>query len=120
MTNQSSILIVDDNDSLCKSLALILKLKGHAVTVALDGLQAIEHVQEKHFDLIFLDVKMIPIDGVETFVEIQRIRPGITVMMMTAYAVEDRVEEALRLGARGVLYKPVDIEEVIALAARIS
>jgi len=119
MTNRTNILIVDDNANLCKSLSMILRLKGHAVTVALNGPQAIEHVRKQSFDLILLDIKMVPMDGVETFCEIKRIRSGAVVMMMTAYAVEDRVQEALRQGANGILYKPVDIEEMIALADRI-
>lgn len=120
MTERTNILIVDDDDDLCKSLSMILRLKGHTVAVALNGPQAIEQVRKRSFDLILLDVKMVPLDGVETCAEIKRIRPEALVMMMTAFAVEEQVQKALRLGASGVLYKPLDIKEMMALADRIS
>jgi two-component system response regulator HydG len=119
MTNEASILIVDDNASLCKTLSLILERKGYAVTAAQDGLQAVERVKEKPFDLTLLDIKMTPIHGVETYRRIKKIRPEALVIMMTAYAVEDLVQEALQGGAHGVVYKPLDIKKVIALVEKL-
>ena len=115
MTDQTSILIVDDNVGLRKTTSLILARKGYAVATAADGPQAIERVQNKPFDLIFLDIKMAPMDGVETYRRIKKIRPAAVVIMMTAYAVEDLIQEALQQGAYGVIYKPLDIEKVVAL-----
>jgi CheY-like chemotaxis protein len=119
MTDQISILIVDDNVGLCKTMALILEYKGYAVAIATDGPQAIERVREKPFDLIFLDIKMTPMDGVETHRRIRGIRPDVTVVMMTAYAVEDLVQQTLQQGAYGIVHKPLDIEETIALIEKI-
>jgi two-component system response regulator HydG len=115
MTDQISILIVDDNVGLCKTMALILEYKGYAVAIATDGPQAIERVQEKPFDLIFLDIKMTPMDGVETHRRIRGILPEVTVIMMTAYAVEDLVQQTLQQGAYSIIHKPLDIEKIIAL-----
>jgi len=58
---------------------------------------------------------MFPIDGVETYRRIKEIRPEAVVMMMTAYAVEDLVQEALQEGAYGITYKPLDVERVVAI-----
>ncbi len=63
MREKSSILIVDDNISLCKTLTYILKRKGHTVATAKDGLEAIEKVKENSFDLIFIDIKMPLMNG---------------------------------------------------------
>jgi DNA-binding NtrC family response regulator len=113
MEKKASILIVDDNDSLCKTMSFTLEHKGYAVTTASDGYEAVERVEEKSFDIIFMDIKMPVMNGVETYKRLKNIRPEAIVMMMTAYSVEDLVQEALREGAYGILYKPLDIEKVV-------
>ena len=91
MGEKGSILIVDDNISLCRTISFVLKHKGYAATTAKDGLEAIERVKERSFDMIFMDIKMPIMDGVETYKRIKKIRPEAMVVMMTAYAVEDLV-----------------------------
>ena len=118
MGEKASILIVDDNISLCKAMSFALGRKGYAVTTASDGPDAIALVEESHFDIIFMDIKMPLMDGVETFKRLKKVRPKAVVMMMTAYAVEELVQEALQEGAYGIIYKPLDIEEVVAIIER--
>ena len=110
-----SILIVDDNISLCKTMSFVLGRKGYAVATAKDGAEAIERVKEQPFDMIFMDIKMPLMDGVETYRRIKEIRPEAVAMMMTAYAVEDLVQQALEEGAYGIIYKPLDIEKMVAV-----
>jgi len=109
------ILIVDDNASLCRTMSLVLARRGYAVTTAKDGPQAISRVKENPFNTILMDIKMPLMDGVETYRRIKKIGPEVVVIMMTAYAVENLVQEALQEGAHGIIYKPLDIEEVIAV-----
>jgi len=120
--SRACILIVDDNVSQCKTMSLILRRKGYgrtinvrAVATANDGLEAIERVQERPFDMIFMDINMPLMNGIETYRRIKEIRPDAVVMMMTAYAVEDLVQQALEEGAYGIVYKPLDIERAIAI-----
>ncbi len=113
MAEKANILVVDDNISLCRSLSLVLEYEGYAVTTANDGPEAIGKVREEPFDMIFMDVKMPGMNGTETFREVNKIRPETLVVMMTAYAVEDLVQEALEEGAYGILYKPLDMEDVL-------
>jgi two-component system response regulator HydG len=115
MEEKASVLLVDDNISLCKTTSFVLRRKGYAVDTAQDGPEAIEKVKERSFDMIFMDIKMPLMDGVETYKRIKEIRPEAVVMMMTAYAVEDLVQEALEEGAYGIIYKPLDIEKVVAV-----
>lgn len=118
MKKEASVLIVDDNAGLCKTLSFVLGRKGYAVTTANDGAEAIAKVNERTFDIVFMDVIMPFMNGVETYERMKVIRPEAMVVMMTAYAVEDMVQEALEEGAYDVIYKPLDIEKVVALIER--
>ena len=115
MKSKPGILIVDDNLSQSKTMAFILERKGYDVTTAGDGLEAISLVEKSPFDIIFMDIKMPIMNGVQAYKRIKKIRPGTKVMMMTAYAVEDLVQEALQEGAYGIIYKPLDIDKIIGI-----
>lgn len=115
MEENVAVLIVDDNVSLCKSMSLVLRRKGYAVTVARNGLEAVERVRECPFEMILLDIKMPVVDGVETYRRIRKIRSDAVVMMMTAYSVDDLAREAIEEGAQGVLCKPPDMQEILTL-----
>ncbi|NQT84293.1 response regulator [bacterium] len=118
MEDKGSILIVDDNINLVKTMSFVLKRKGYAVSMATGGAEAIEMVQKRPFDMVFMDIKMPVMDGVQTFKRMKMVRPKAAVVMMTAYAVEELVQEALEEGAYGIIYKPLDLERVHALIER--
>ena len=115
MGDKASILIVDDDDGMCETLSDIMEDKGYRVHVAMDGYRAIEQVREVTFDVILMDIRMPGMNGVDTFRMVKSIQPDAAVVMMTAYAVEDLIMEALREGAYTVLYKPLDLERMINL-----
>jgi len=119
MERRGNILIVDDNINLCKTMSFILGRKGYEVATAKDGPEAIEKVKERPFDIIFMDIKMPLMDGVEAYRKIKKIRSETVVVMMTAYAVEGLIAKALKEGAYGIIYKPLDIEKVISLIGRV-
>lgn len=114
------ILVVDDRFADRETLKAILEDKGYRVATANDGAEAIEAAKERHYDIIFLDIKLPDIDGVETFMQIKRINPTATVIMMTGYTEEDLVKRALIEGAYTCLYKPFDVEKVIALVETVA
>ncbi len=113
MGGEANILVVDDNVSLLKTLSFILKRKGYAVTMAADGQEAVNEVMQRAFDIIFMDIKMPGMNGVEAYKNIKKIRSDAAVVMMTAYSLEKLVQEALRAGVLAVLSKPLDIDEVV-------
>ena len=100
-------------------MSFVFKYKGYSVAIARNGMEAIERVKEISFDIVFMDIKMPGINGVETYKKIKEINPNSTVIMMTAYAVENLVQEALKEGAYDVIYKPLDVEKVVTLITRI-
>ncbi|MBS3794893.1 MAG: response regulator [Candidatus Thorarchaeota archaeon] len=114
MTNDEiSIMIVDDKKSMTSSMSRVLNRMGYDVETAGSGREAIEIAKEKErIDIVFLDIKMPVMNGVETYKQLKTIIPQAAVIMMTAYAVEDLIQEALEEGAFGVIYKPLDLEKV--------
>lgn len=112
---ETNILVVDDLKSIRMTLGRVLEDEGHNVVLAEDGYQAIEAAKQTSFDLIFMDIKMPGINGVQTFREVKKINPQAAVIMMTAYSVEDLVREALEEGAYAVVYKPFDIENIVSI-----
>ncbi len=113
--SNTNILIVDDNINLSKTLAFILQKKGYSIDTAESGAEAIAKIKEKSYYLIFLDIKMNVMNGVEAFKKIKEIDSNVVVIMMTAYAVEDLIQEALKEGAFGILYKPLNFNKLISL-----
>ena len=116
---KTNVLVVDDLRSVRLTLGGILEDEGYDegynVVLAENGYQAIEMAKQTPFDLIFMDIKMPGINGVQTFREIKKINPEAVVIMMTAYSVEDLVREALEEGAYAVVYKPFDIEKIVSI-----
>ncbi len=113
--NKASILIVDDEMGIRETLLDILEDMGYHVVIAVDGYEAVQKVKENAFDIIFMDVRMPGIDGVDAFRKIKKLHPEIAVVLMTAYAVDDRIREAQREGAYRVLDKPLDLPTMIGL-----
>ena len=112
---KANILVVDDLKSIRLTLGGILEDEGYNVVLAENGYQAIEAAKQIPFGLIFMDIKMPGINGVQTLREIKKINPDAVVIMMTAYSVEDLVREALEEGAYAVVYKPFDIEKIVSI-----
>lgn len=96
-------------------MSLVLKRKGYEVSIANDGFEAIATVKEEFFDIIFMDIKMPVLNGVETYKKIKKINDKIIIVMMTAYAVEDLIQDALKEGAYDVIYKPLDFERILSI-----
>jgi two-component system response regulator HydG len=112
---KTNVLVVDDLKSIRLTLSGILEDEGYNVVMAENGYQAIEAAKQTPFGLVFMDIKMPGINGVQTFREIKKISPEAVVIMMTAYSVEDLVREALEEGAYAVVYKPFDIEKIVSI-----
>jgi len=113
------IFVVDDDHDFAESLADVLRLDGHHVDTAYSGEEAIARFRQQSYDLTFMDVRLPGRNGVESFLEIRRLKPDAQVYMMTGFSVEQLLDEAVAQGARGVLHKPLDLERVLQLAGEI-
>jgi two-component system, NtrC family, response regulator HydG len=113
------VLIVDDDIDHAESLADVIELRGHMTQLASSGEEAIDCFRNADFDFVLLDVKLPGINGVDTFLELKKIRPTAQVMMMTGYSVEQLVAQAINGGALGVMHKPFAATQVLELLSKV-
>lgn len=115
-----TILVVDDDPSILSIFEFILQQAGYHTITTTSGEACMEIIKSPNrIDLVFLDLKMPGMSGIDTFKEIHRLNPMLLVIMMTGYAVDTLLKEAFEWGAYGVIYKPFDVEEVLALIDKI-
>lgn len=107
------IMVVDDDPGMRLTLAGIIEEEGFEILEAADGYQAVNLAREHSVDLIFMDIIMPGMNGVEAFQEIKWISPGTTVVMMTGFSDSKLVVEALQHGAHSIGHKPFKVSWVI-------
>ena len=119
MTPQNSILIVDDESPLRLSLSLILQKEKYRVETAATAEDALDCLQQHEYDLMFLDLNMPGMGGIELLVEVHRQYPHMPVLILTAHAALESAIQAIRLGARDYLIKPVEPVLILTRVAEI-
>ncbi|MBN1933152.1 MAG: response regulator [Anaerolineae bacterium] len=114
--HEFNVLVVDDDEDVGY---LFERLLGgpQEVTIAADGFDALEKAKAKKFDLIFLDVRLPGIDGVETLKQLKEVAPDAIAIMMSGYEdVKEKVKQAFALGAQDFLEKPFrDVSEIMTI-----
>ncbi|MDO8971142.1 MAG: response regulator, partial [Saprospiraceae bacterium] len=112
---KETVLIVDDNEEIRKTLALFLKKKGYNVQSASSGEDALMKTKQEKPDVVFLDFRMPGMDGVMTLRHIKRFDESIKVVMLTSVQDEYIIAEASREGASDYLVKPCDLYKLETL-----
>jgi CheY-like chemotaxis protein len=111
-----NILLAEDHAINQKVMSMMLSKLGHQVTVAENGRVAMNHLRQKHFDLVLLDAMMPVMDGLQMLAELRAIeaREGghCPVIMVTAHAMTGDAEKYLGAGADGYLPKPVSMKSL--------
>lgn len=105
------ILVVDDDPIIRKLLLEVLTNDGHQVTVAKNGLEGLNLARRQPFQLVFMDVHMPIINGLETLIKIRQLFPQMAVAMMDSYP-DQLVREAESRGALTCVHKPFELEEI--------
>ena len=108
------VLIVDDNPALASTLAEYVETSGHEVTMASNGKEAVDCFRETDFDIAFMDIQMPVMNGIDSFYEIRKVRPGARVVLMTG-TPEPTLQQVLKSGALGLLRKPFETPALLAL-----
>lgn len=115
MKKEHNILIVDDNKDFADVFCDILRANNYRAESCYGGVQAIELITKNAFDIMFLDIRMPDMNGIETLRQVKKIRPDTTVIMMTGYSVDEMVHRAIEEKASEIIYKPFEIEKVLGL-----
>ena len=115
MTDKPTILVVDDNQDLLNTFAMILKRRGFSVQTAIDGSSAIDKFREQDFDVILMDIVMPEMNGVDAFKKIREIKPDAPVILMTAYSDEELIQSVKDEGVHQIIHKPIRIDQLIQL-----
>ena len=111
MNSRFRIMVVDDDPRIRRTLSDILNLNGYRVVEAASGEEALS--RDLQVDCVLSDNKMPGMSGVELFEAVQKIRPGIPVILMTAFATNDLIRRGLQAGVIAVMEKPLDIEQLL-------
>ncbi len=112
------LLVVDDEALLARSLARSLEKAGHEVDVAGDARGALAAVESGRPDLVLLDIRLGDDDGLDVLRAARAADPDLVVIVMTAYGAVESAVEAMKLGARDYLRKPIDHDELRILVAQ--
>lgn len=117
----TAILVVESEDETASMLQQTLKERGYRVTVSRSPNEALELVEQIRFDLIFVDVNLPAMNGLELYLAIRRITPTAVAIMITGMEgeFEALAEEAVRRNAYTILRKPLEIDRVLDLLQRV-
>lgn len=111
------ILVVDDDRRIVKTTCDILQIKGHEPIAACSGEEGVAKVKSDPPDCVLMDIKMAGINGVEAMRRMKQIVPALPVILVSAYATSEIIEEAKRIGAYAVLSKPLNFPTVLSFLA---
>ncbi|NOR17584.1 response regulator [candidate division WOR-3 bacterium] len=117
--HKSKILVVDDEEIMRCSLSDWLKEDGYDVLAVEDGYQALEKIKKEEWDLAIVDLKMPKMDGIEVLKKVNKSKPGLPVIIITAYATVDSAVMAIKEGAADYVVKPFNPEEISRVVARL-
>ncbi len=120
--SQGRILVVDDEESMCQYLSILLSKEGYEVATATSGVAALQHLEGNACDVVMTDIQMPKMDGIQLLKGVRAIEPGMPVVIMTAYATEQTAIDAVNLGAFSYLQKHCkndDIKMVVRNALQL-
>jgi len=115
MNDKTTILVVDDNEALLETFAMILKRRGYEVQTACDGIAAVDKFKAQNFDITLMDIVMPEMNGVDAFKKIREIQPEASIILMTAYSDEELIRAAADKGVTLIIQKPIRIDSLIKL-----
>jgi DNA-binding NtrC family response regulator len=111
----SSILVIEDKDTMRKMVAQTLTEEGYLVETAADGPEGIAKAKSRPFDLVITDMRMPEMDGLEVISQIKTLNSETAVIVMTAYGTIESAVSAMKIGASEFLTKPFDTNHMLVL-----
>lgn len=108
------VLVIDDDEAICELFKDTLLGAGHKVTAVTVSAEGLELSKSQEYDLIFLDLKMPGMDGVEFLKQIRLTKPALPIFVITGYKDSDLMMKALAHGPLGVMGKPFKAADILA------
>jgi len=109
------ILIVDDDETIRKSLATVLKEKGYLIETAESGREAISKSEKDAYNLAFIDIRLPDMDGVQLLTAMKETTPKMVKIIITGYPSLQNAIEAVNKGADGYIVKPIKMDELLTM-----
>lgn len=116
MWQKRMVLVVDDDAVVGSSINRVLRARGYQVREALSGEEALDELGNRQYDLVFADVRMPGMDGIEMTARLKQSHPEVPVVVITGYGTEADEQQARDLGVAGYLRKPLTPEMIIGNA----
>lgn len=114
----AKIILVDNEATILNVLSTVLKVEGYEVKTFREVEKAIEHLKSEEFDLLISDIRMSPLNGMDLLKWVRTERPGMSVIMFTAYGSVETAIEAMKLGAFDYVTKPFKMDELLITIQR--
>jgi len=114
-TKPPSILVIDDEQTICDFFVYVFEGFGIKIDTKQSGKSGVEIALEKSYSLIFSDVKLGDMSGIDVLKKIKNNDPSTKVVIISGYLTESLIKKALDLGADGYLYKPLVVRDVVSL-----
>ncbi len=110
---QKRVLIIDDEDVICKACKMVLNEQEFICDHCLSGKEGIQRVMEQDYDLLLLDMKLKEMDGMDILKQVKQKKPDLYVIVITGYSTVANTVKAMKLGANDYLSKPFTDHELI-------
>lgn len=117
---KARILIVDDEQDALDLMREVFEKKGYTPITALNGLEALNIVKQQEPDVILTDIRMPEMDGMELLRVLTKDYPHIPVIMVTAHGTIETAVDAMKMGAKDYILKPIRINEILSKVERIT
>ena len=115
MDKNARILVVDDDESIRKTIATILKEKGYAVETAQNGKEAIEKSKNNFYNLALIDIRLPDMEGTKLLTSMKETTPKMVKIIVTGYPSLQNAVEAVNKGADGYVLKPFNVEKILTM-----
>lgn len=116
------VLVTDDDPNTCETFRDVLEAKGYKVATAASGEEAINIARERPHDILFVDMKLPSLNGLEVYLAVKEVNPKTKAVIITGYReeMEELIEETLKRSAYTCLTKPLDMDKILELIKEIS
>ena len=114
------LLVIDDEEYIGWVIKKAFEVTEEKVSLCFDGKSGLLEIQKENYDLVFLDLRLPDIDGMDLLLELKKIQPSLAVIIITAHGSIDTAIECMKRGAFDYITKPFDIDELLLQAKKVT